>query len=106
MKTVTVVTLLVVLVLLVRRQVLQVDLSFPWFVALAVLGVASIDARIIEALAGFFGIVYGPLAVILAALLLIAGIATVLTIGLSRIRIKHMKLIRRVAALELAAQER
>jgi hypothetical protein len=90
--------------LLVRRRLLQVDLSFPWFVALVALGFASLSDRFIDWAAGTLGIVYQPIGIVFLTIALLVGLITVQAIAISRLRERHIGLVRRLAQLELVVQ--
>ncbi len=96
----------ILLLLLVRKDVIQIDLSFPWFAAIVMLGFASTSPAFVAWLAGMLGIVFAPLAVVFLVIFLMLGIIVVLTIGLTRVRRRQIRIIRHLAALELAAAER
>ena len=105
MKALVAIAFAVVLILMVRRRLLQVDMSFPLFLALVVLALASTNERFINGIAGFFGIVYEPLAVILFALFIVVALVTVVVIGLSHLRDRQRNIVRRLVARDLSQQE-
>ena len=97
--------LFLLLLALVRRGVLQVDLSFPWFLAIAVLALASTSDRFIALIARSLGVVYEPIAVLMLVIFALLGVLTTLSIGLSLLRLRHIRLLRRMVSNELAVQE-
>ena len=103
--------LLVVLVLatclftLVRRGLIQVDLSFPWMVAIIVLGFFSLSEGFVNLVARWLGILYPPIAVVFLTIFVIFALITVLLVGLSRLRERQIMIVRHLAAVDLARQE-
>jgi len=103
--------LLVVLVLaiclftLVRRGLIQVDLSFPWMTAIIVLGFFSLSEEFVSLVAGWLGILYPPIAVVFLTIFVIFALITVLLVGLTRLRDRQIKIVRYLAAVDLARQE-
>jgi len=106
MKLVVVILLAVVLLILVRRNLLQVDLSFPLFLAVVVLGFLSMSDSFLIWASNSMGIVYPPMTVVLAAIALLLALITLLAIAFSRLRFKHLMLVRYLAETELSRQER
>ena len=106
MKFFMIIVLALVLLKLVRRNLLQVDLSFPLFVTLIVLGFLSTNETTLIWIADKFEIVYAPIAIILIAIAILLGLITILAIALSRIRYRQIMLIRYLAAEELDKQEK
>lgn len=90
--------------LLVRRNLLQVDLTFPWFLAIVVLGLASTSNSFVRGLADVFGVVSDAMAVILIAMGLMLAIITTLAIALSRIRARQIAIVRKLASQDLMQQ--
>ena len=93
------------LVLLVRRGLIHVDLSFPWFAAIIFLGFASTDESFVEWAAAQVGILYPPIAVIFLVIFIVLALITILLISLTRLRYRQIQIIRYLAASELARQE-
>lgn len=106
MKLVVVIALAGILLILVRRNVLQVDLSFPLFVALIVLGFASMSEQFIDWVAARLDILDAPRAIILIAITILLGIVAFLTSAISRLRHRQLMLVRFLAQAVLDAQER
>jgi hypothetical protein len=105
MKFVVALILSLTLFLLVRRNLLRVDLSFPLFGAIVVLGFAAINDSFIDTLATSLGIIYAPLAIILLAIFIILALVTILSIVVSHVRLNQSALVRRIAEIELEQQE-
>lgn len=97
--------LAIVLFVLVRRGLVQVDMSFPWFIALLVLGFFSTVPDFVADIAQVLGILYPPIAILLLTNLILFGLVMALQMGLTVIRARQVGLVRRVAALELSLQE-
>jgi hypothetical protein len=97
--------LLLTLFFLVRRNLLRVDLSFPLFVAIVVLGFAAVNDSFIDAIAVSLGIIYAPLAIILLAIFIILALVTILAIVVSHMRQNQTALVRRIAEIDLEQQE-
>ena len=106
MKLAVVILLALLVFGLVKCRLLQVDLSFPWFAALVVLGFASMNDSFINWAAATLGIVYAPIAIILIVLFILWGLVTVLAIGFSRLHQRQLMIVRHLAQIELDSQER
>ena len=106
MKLMVVLVLAALLLFLVRRNVLQVDLSFPLFAALVILGLASLSETFIDWVAARLEILDAPRAIILIAISILLGIVTFLTVAISRLRYRQIMLVRYLAQQELGSQER
>jgi hypothetical protein len=97
--------LAVILIMLVRRGLISVDMSFPWLVAIIVLGTLSTSRAFVEFVAGTLGILYPPIAIVFMTIFILLGLITALLVGYSRIRKRQIEIVRRLAALELAQQD-
>lgn len=93
------------LLLLVRRGLIHVDLSFPWFAAIIVLGFASTNESFVEWAADQVGILYAPIAIIFLVIFIILVLITILLMSLTRLRYRQIQIIRYLASFELARQE-
>ena len=93
------------LIFLVRRCLIQTDLSMPWFLALIILGFFSTNDGFVNWIGGLLGILYPPLAVVFITITILLGLITVLLIAFTRLRQRQMSIVRRLAELELAQQE-
>jgi hypothetical protein len=91
--------------LLIRKRFLRIDLSFPWFAALAVLAFASMSDRFVNWVATRFGIDYQPIALVLVAIFLLLGLTAFLLVALGRLRTRQEILVRHLAQADLARQE-
>jgi hypothetical protein len=105
MKLTIVIALALALLGLIRRNLLQVDLSFPLFVGLILLGFASMSDRFIHWSAAFLGIVSPPVAIIFMAITILLGLVTVLAIAFSQLRHRQLMFLRYLAETELQRQE-
>jgi hypothetical protein len=105
MKLIAALGLAIVLLVLIRRRLLQVDLSFPLFVGLVVLGLASLSDGFIHWTAIQLGFVDPPLAIIMIAIGILIAIIVALTIAVSRIRHQQLMLVRYLVSAELRRQE-
>jgi len=94
----------VVFIILIRKRLLNIDLSFPWFASLAVLAVASTSPAFIQGTARLLGIVYAPLIVILLALFILLGLITVLGVYITELRRRQILIIRKLAQYDLDTQ--
>jgi len=90
---------------LVRSGLIHIDMSFPWLVAIVVLGFFSIHEAFVVWVAGQLGITYPPLAIVLLTFFILLGLVTVLLIGYSRLRQRQIQIVRYIAAQELKRQE-
>lgn len=93
------------LVYLIRKRWLNVDLSFPWFVSLIILVLASTSESFIQSAASLLGIIYSPLVIILITLFIFLGIITVLGIYITELRRRQILIIRKLAKHDLHEQE-
>lgn len=100
-----VVTLALALLWLVRRGLIQVDMSFPWLLAIVILGFLSTSDRFVNLVAEALGILYAPIAIILITIFIILGLISVLLVGYSRLHSRQIQIVRHMAAQELARQE-
>jgi len=94
------------LAVLVRRRLLQIDLSFPWFLAIALLALVSTVPDFVDFAGRLLGILYPPIAVVFLVIFLVLGIAVTLSVAMTRLRERQLLLVRHLAARELAQQER
>ena len=101
-----VVGLTLALFLLVRRGLIHVDMSFPWLVAILVLGFLSTNDRFVSWAAARLGIVYEPIAIVFLTIFVLLGLVTMLLIGYSGLRSRQIHMMRQLAAQDLAHQER
>ena len=106
MKLVVVLVLAITLLILVRRNYLQVDMSFPLFATLVILGFASMSRGFIDWIAGTLGIVDEARAIVLIAITILLAIVTILAVVYSRLRHRQTMLLRAIAAMELNQQEK
>jgi hypothetical protein len=94
------------LFLLVRRGLIHVDMSFPWLVAILVLGFFSTSERFVNWTAAQLGIVYEPIAIVFLTIFVLLGLLTMLLISYSSLRRRQIQMMRHMAAQDLAFQER
>jgi hypothetical protein len=105
MKLTIVIVLALSLLALVRRNLLQIDLSFPLFVSLILLGFASMSDGFIHWSASALGIVSPPVAIIFMAIAILLGLVTILAMAFSQLRHRQLMLLRHLAETELREQE-
>jgi hypothetical protein len=105
MKLAIVILLALILLILVRRRLLQIDMSFPLFGALVLLGFASMSTVFIDWIAARLEILDAPRAIILIAIAILLAMVTVLAIAHSRLHHRQSLLLRRMVAMELRQQE-
>ncbi len=96
--------LLFCLVTLIRKRLLNIDLSFPWFVSMIALAIASTSDIFIHGTANLLGIVYHPLVVIMISLFILLSLVTVLAIYLTEIRRRQILIIRKLALQDIKNQ--
>jgi hypothetical protein len=106
MKLLIVIMLALVLLILVRRRLLQVDLSFPLFLSLIVLGFASMSDRFIHWTADILGITYPPIGIIFMAVAILLSLITILAVAYSRLRRRQIMILRHIAGADLTQQEK
>jgi hypothetical protein len=104
-KLAIIIFLVVCLIFLVRRGLIQTDLSMPWFLALILLGFLSTNDSFVDWIGGILGILYAPVAVIFITITILLGLITVLLIAFTRLRQRQMSIVRRLAELELSRQD-
>jgi len=100
-----VVGLALILIVLVRRGLIQADMSFPWLAAIIVLGLLSTREEFVDWTAAQLGILYAPIAIVFLTIFVIFGLITVLLIGFTRLRQRQIRIVRYLAATELGQQE-
>jgi heme A synthase len=105
MKLTIVIALALALLALVRRGQLQVDLSFPLFMSLILLGFASMSDGFIHWSAAVLGIIDPPVAIIFMAIAILLGLVTILAIAYSQLHHRQLMLLRYLAETELRGQE-
>ena len=94
------------LIALLRARLMQVDLFFPWFVSVIVLGFASTQPAFVNWLGAQLGILYPPIAVLFLVIFLLIGVLVTLTVSVTRLSARQAAMARHIAALELSTQER
>lgn len=104
MKLLVVLFLIFALFILVKRRLLQVDLSFPWLFGLVLIAALSMHDGFVVWIADLLGIVYAPIAIILIAIFILLGLLTILAIVVSRLRQRQIMIVRRLAQFELDRQ--
>ena len=93
------------LALLVRARLIQVDLLFPWFFGVVVLGFASTSSAFVEWLAALLGILYPPIAIVFLTIFLLVGVLVTLTVAATRLRARQAAIVRDIAGWRLDMQE-
>jgi len=106
MKLSIVVALSLALLVLVRRNLVQIDLSFPLFASLVLLGFASMSDQFILWAAESLGIIYPPIAIIFIAIAILLGLITILAVAYSQLRYRQLMLLRYIAETDLRRQEK
>ena len=106
MKLLVVIILAITILHLVRRNLLQVDLSFPLFAALILLGFASMSDRLLHGIASSLDIVYPPIAILLISINILLALIIIFAIVISRLRYRQLMLLRYLAQMELDRQQR
>tara|TARA_B100000686_G_C16155788_1_gene649025 strand:- start:181 stop:525 length:345 start_codon:yes stop_codon:yes gene_type:complete len=105
MKLVAVIFVAASILVLVRRNLLQVDLSFPLFAGLVLLGFASMSEGFMAWVAELLGFVDPPFAIIMLTFTFLLAMITVLTIALTRMRHRQIMMVRHIASGELREKE-
>jgi hypothetical protein len=93
------------LMLMVRAKLIQVDLFFPWFVGVVILGIASTNPGFVNWLGPRLEILYPPIAVVFLVIFLLVGILVTLTISVTRLRARQVAMVKQLAEMELDRQE-
>jgi energy-coupling factor transporter transmembrane protein EcfT len=104
-RTLIVLAMALLFLWLVRRRLVLIDLSFPWFVALFVLGFAYNNPFIDNYLTKILMVSYPIYAVIFLTLFILFGLITIVLIMLTRDHRRQIELLRALARLELSSQE-
>ena len=105
MKLIVVLVMGLCLLFLVRRNLLQVDMTFPLFLGIVILGFASMSDTFIHSVAASLGIVVAPFAIVLIAITLLLALVTLLALAYSHLRRRQIMLVRYLARLQLDGQE-
>ena len=105
MKLLIIIVLAIPILYLVRRNLLQVDLSFPLFGALILLGFASMSDPLMHSIASGLDIVYPPIAIVFISIAILLALIIILAILFSRLRYRQLMLLRYMAQLELGRQQ-
>jgi hypothetical protein len=100
-----IICLAVLLLFVVRKGLIQVDLSMPWLVALVAFGLLSTNDGFVAWAGQKLGILYPPIAIVFITITILLGLITVLLMAVTRLRRRQMQILRRLAMLELAGQE-
>lgn len=104
-RTLIILGLCALFLLLLRRRLVHVDLSFPWFVAVIVLGFAYNNPLIDEVLVGFLAVAYPIYAVIFLTLFIFFGLVTAVLIMVTRDHRRQISILRGLARIDLGRQE-
>lgn len=91
---------------LVHRGIIQIDLSFPWFVAIVFLGLLSSNEAFVLFFSRTLGIIYPPIAIIFATVFVLFGLITIILAIVTILRRRQISIVRSLATLELTLQER
>jgi uncharacterized integral membrane protein len=91
-------------IFLLYYKLIQIDLSFPWLLSLVILAFIGINNNAVVKLASIFKIYNEPLVIVFLTFFITFGLVTVLLIGYTNIRIKQIKIIKKIALIELNAQ--
>ncbi len=89
---------------LIRRNLLQIDLSFPLFFGFVVLAFASLSERFVQWLTIQLGFAEQPFAIFVIAIAILLTIVVGLSIAVSRLRHRQLLLVRYLAQEELHRQ--
>ena len=100
-----IIVLAIGLLMLVRRKLIQVDMSFPWLAGLVLFGFFSTSEDGVAWVATKLGILYPPIAIVFVSIFILVGLITVLLIAITRLRQRQIEIVRRLAKLELGSQE-
>ncbi|VAW67142.1 hypothetical protein MNBD_GAMMA09-3013 [hydrothermal vent metagenome] len=91
----------IILLILVRQRLLNIDLSFPWFLSLIVLTYFSSSDDFIIGVAELLDIKSPPMVVVLLTLFVFLGLITVLSIYVTELRRRQVYIIRKLVLDEL-----
>jgi hypothetical protein len=106
MKLIAVLALAALFLILIRQKLLQVDLSFPLFVGLVVLGFASMSHDFIDWIAAKLDILDAPRAIIMITIAILLALYISLAVAYSRLRQRQQLLVRHIIGAELSDQEK
>ena len=95
----------VALLFLIRQRLLNIDLSFPWFMSLVILTYLSSSDNFIIYTADLFGIKYPPIVIILITLFIFLGLITILSIYISELRRRQVRIVRKLVVNELLQEQ-
>ncbi|MBD1141543.1 DUF2304 family protein [Pelagibacterales bacterium SAG-MED32] len=96
--------IMIIIFILLYYRLVQVDLTFPWFLSLIILGFVGINHDLVVKLASFFQIYNEPLVIVFLTFFILFGLVTVLLIGYTNLRLKQIQLVRKIAEIELMNQ--
>lgn len=94
------------LLFLIRQRLLNIDLSFPWFMSLVILTYLSSSDNFILGAAELFGIKYPPIVIILITLFIFLGLITVLSVYVSELRRRQVRIVRKLVVNELLQEQK
>jgi hypothetical protein len=106
MKLLVVILLAILLLWMIRRNLLQIDLSFPLFAGIVVLGFASMSESFIDWIAFVLNIAVAPRAIILITIAILLAIVTFLAVAHSQLRRQQLLIVRHLAKTDLSQQEK
>ena len=101
MQTLVIIFMTLGIFILLWKKLIHIDISFFLFVALIILGIASLNDRFVSYIADFFHIKYQPIAIVFLTIFLLLCMIVILLIAITKINAKHSALVKKVAELEL-----
>jgi hypothetical protein len=104
-RTLIVLAMVLLFLWLIRRRLVHIDLSFPWFLALFVLGFAYNNPLIDNHVTKILAVSYPIFAVILLALFILFGLITMVLIKVTRDHHRQIQLLRALARSDLTRQD-
>ena len=93
------------LLMLVRRDHLHISHGVGWSVAIALSALLGFAPGIFDALASAIGVAYAPILAVTIAIAALLIKALITDIELTKLRVKHHRLVQKVALLEAVLKE-
>ncbi|PPR79533.1 MAG: hypothetical protein CFH01_00364 [Alphaproteobacteria bacterium MarineAlpha2_Bin1] len=105
MQTLVIIFLSIGFFILLWKKLIHIDISFFLFLALIFLGFFSLNDTFVSFIADLFSIKYEPIAIVFLTIFILLCINITLLIFITKINLKHIALVKKVAAIELEQQK-
>ena len=95
-----------ILLVLVRKRLIQVELVVPALLAVLALGILSLSPAFVDMIGIVLEIGYKPIGVLFIVIFLIFWIIVILAMAMTRLRERQIAIIKHIALIEIGDQER